>query len=183
MESIVLTTERLYLRPLTEADWVPLTAILQDPIAMYAYEHAFSDEEARESLNKQLNRYRQDGFGLWAVVLKDTGEMVGECGLSWQEVNGEQLLEVGYLFQRAHWGKGYASEAAIACKCYAFDVIKADYVVSIIRENNAASQRVAQRNGMVPRDHVIKSYYGITMPHVVYGITREEYEAAKSVNA
>mgnify|MGYP003254218861 FL=1 len=62
----------------------------------------------------QLNRYENDGFGLWAVVLEETGEVIGQCGLTMQDLNGEQVLEVGYLLAKDFWHKGYATEA---CNC------------------------------------------------------------------
>lgn len=168
----LIETERLFLRPMTQKDFPALCKILKDKDVMYAYEHAFSDEEAQAWLDKQLLRYEKDGFGLWAVVLKRSGEMIGQCGLSWQDWNGKQVLEVGYLFQKAFWHQGYAAEAAIACKNYAFDTLHASEVYSIIRDTNLPSQRVACRNGMMPVDRFVKHYYGIDMPHVVFQIKR-----------
>lgn len=166
--AIILETERLSLREMTLDDLPVLKRILQDPIAMFAYEHAFSDQEVTDWLYRQLERYRQDGFGLWAVVLKETGEMVGQCGLTLQNYKGGQVLEIGYLFLREWWHHGYASEAAIGCKHYAFDVLNAPEVYSIIRENNLASMNVAIRNGMTIKDRFIKHYYGIDMPHYLF---------------
>ena len=79
-----------------------------------------------------------------------------------------QVLEIGYLFERLHWHKGYATEAARACKKYAFEVLEAKEVCSIIRDTNIASQNVALRNGMVLTDNWIKHYRGIDMPHYRY---------------
>ena len=79
---MILETERLYLRKMTQEDYPALCRMLQDPEVMYAYEHAFSDTEAHEWLDKQLARYAEYGFGLWAVILKETGEMIGQCGLT-----------------------------------------------------------------------------------------------------
>jgi len=59
-------------------------------------------------------RYNDYGFGLWAVILKETNEMIGQCGLTMQDCNNRQVVEIGYLFQKAFWHKGYASETAIA---------------------------------------------------------------------
>ena len=139
---------------------------------MYAYEHAFDDAEVQEWLDKQLQRYKTDGFGLWAVILKKNEKMIGQCGLTMQDCNGKQVVEVGYLFQKAYWHKGYATEAAVACKQYAFDTLNADEVFSIIRENNAASIAVARRNGMTETDRLTKHYYGMDMPHLVFSAKR-----------
>lgn len=169
---MILETERLLLRKLTQNDFSDLCSILQDPAVMYAYEHAFSNQEVQNWLDNQLRRYREDGYGLWAVILKDTGELIGQAGLTNQSCEGETLLEIGYLFQKAHWHHGYATEAAIACKEYAFQTLARDCVCSIIRDNNFPSQRVARRNGMTPDKIFIKHYYGIDMPHIVFSVSR-----------
>lgn len=155
-----------------QSDLSALSKILQDPEVMYAYEHAFDDVEVQDWLNRQLARYKEDGFGLWAVILKSTDEMIGQCGLTMQKYNNIQVLEVGYLFQKEFWHKGFASEAAIACKEYAFENLNADEVYSIIRDTNIASQNVAGRNGMTLKDRFIKHYYGIDMPHLVFSVKR-----------
>ena len=96
----VIETPRLLLRRMTPADRPALCRILQDSEVMYAYNGPFSDEEVDEWLERQLTRYQQWGYGLWAVVLKATGEMIGQCGLTLQQWNGLEMLEAGYLFQR-----------------------------------------------------------------------------------
>ena len=168
----MIETKRLYLRELQPSDREALSKILQDEQTMYAYEGAFSDTEVQAWLEKQLKSYQRNGFGLWAAVLKETGEMIGQCGLTWQELAGEQVLEIGYLFQRAFWHKGYASEAAMACKNYAFEMLQADEVFSIIRDTNGPSQRVAERNGMTRCGEFIKHYRGIDMSHYVYSVQK-----------
>ena len=97
---VMLTTKRLRLRRLTKEDSGSLSRILQDEEVMYAYEHAFSDLEVTQWLEKQLNNYEHTGFGLWGVELKETGEMIGQCGLTLQDGEGKQVLEIGYLFQK-----------------------------------------------------------------------------------
>lgn len=172
----IVQTKRLRLRQMTEEDLPALAKILQDPIAMAAYEHAFCDEEVLQWLQNQRRRYREEqGHGLWAVVLRESGEMIGQCGLTWQDWEGRRVLEVGYLFQRAYWHHGYATEAAAACRDYAFEQLDTQEVFSIIRDNNYPSQRVAQRNGMTRRGSFNKHYYGVDMPHLVFSITREEW--------
>lgn len=165
---MVLETERLYLRRMNQGDFDALCGILKDEETMYAYEGAFCDEEVQEWLERQLSRYEKWGFGLWAVILKETDDMIGQCGLTMQPWKDTEVLEIGYLFNRAYWHRGYASEAAVACKNYAFDRLKAKEVCSIIRDTNQASQRVAVRNGMTPADTWTKRYKGVDMPHDRY---------------
>ena len=172
---MILETDRLYLRQMRQDDFGSLCKMLQDEDVMYAYEGAFSDEEAQNWLNRQFVRYEEIGFGFWAVVLKDTDEMIGQCGLTMQDCNGRQVLEVGYLFQKAYWHKGYAIEAAKACKKYAFETLNADEVFSIIRDTNIASQNVAIRNNMSIVDQFVKHYRGIDMLHFAFSIKRQDY--------
>ena len=109
------------------------------------------------------------------MICKETGELIGQCGLTWQDWNGRQVLEVGYLFRRDAWGRGYATEAAVACRNYAFETLNAPEVFSIIRDSNLPSRRVAERNGMAAVGRQVKHYYGMDMPHLVYRIGREEW--------
>lgn len=168
----LIETDRLYLREMQQSDYTALAKILQDEETMYAYEHAFDDAETQAWLDNQIKRYQTYGFGLWAVILKETNEMIGQCGLTMQSWGERQVLEIGYLFQRSYWHQGYATEAAIACKEYAFEKLGAEEVFSIIRDTNLASQNVAKRNGMTVRGSFVKHYYGIDMPHLVYAVTR-----------
>lgn len=165
---MILETERLYLRELNQGDFHALCRILQDEETMYAYEGAFTDSEVQEWLDRQLARYQRWGFGLWAVILKETDGMIGQCGLTMQPWKDGEVLEIGYLFERKHWRRGYATEAARGCRQYAFDVLNADEVCSIIRDTNMASQRVALRNGMTIADSWVKHYRGVDMPHDRY---------------
>ena len=92
------------------------------------------------------------------------------------EYKENQVYETGYLLKKEYWHKGYAIESAKACKDYAFNVLHADEVYSIIRINNAPSIKVAIKNGMTLKDTIIKHYYNMDMPHNVYSITKEKYE-------
>ena len=139
---------------------------------MYAYNGAFDDEETRAWMEKQLRRYREFGFGLWGMFLKDTDEMIGQCGITMQEYRAAQVPEIGYLLAYGHWHNGYATEAAAACREYGFDALHFDALYSIIRDTNVASQRVALRNGMRWVDTVAKHYRGTEMPHRVFRVRR-----------
>lgn len=169
---MILETKRLYLREMNPSDFNSLCRILQDEKAMYAYEGAFSDQEVQEWLHRQIYRYQKWNFGLWAAVLKETDKMIGQCGLTMQQWKDQEVLEIGYLFERSHWHQGYATEAAKACKQYAFEKLNASEVCSIIRDSNTASQNVAMRNGMVMKDQWIKHYKGVDMPHYRYVVYR-----------
>ncbi len=170
---MILETDRLFLREMEQSDYTALCRILQDEDVMYAYEGAFSDAEVQQWLDKQFHNYAELGFGLWAVLLKQTGEMIGQCGLTLQPYHDKQLLEVGYLFQKAFWGKGYATEAATACRDYAFTKLNAAEVFSIIRDTNIASQNVAKRIGMSVVGTFTKHYRGMDMPHILFSVKAE----------
>jgi RimJ/RimL family protein N-acetyltransferase len=165
---IILETDRLFLRELSENDYRDLCEILQDEEVMYAYEHSFSKEEVENWCSKQIESYSKNGFGLWAVMHKETKDFLGQCGLTIQKINGKEYLEIGYLFKKKHWHKGYATEAALGCKNYAFETLKAEKVYSIIRDSNSASQNVAKRVGMEKTEEVVKHYYSMDMVHHVY---------------
>ncbi|MFS0783985.1 GNAT family N-acetyltransferase [Bacillus sp. 1P06AnD] len=167
---VVFETERLYLREMAQEDYGNLSEILQDEEVMYAYEHAFNDEEVQDWLDKQRKRYKKDGFGLWAIIHKETGAFIGQAGLTMQDVEGTPELEIGYLLKRKFWHQGFATEAAVGCKEYAFRVLNKHRVVSIIRDTNKSSQRVAERNGMSVEKTFVKHYYNMDMPHFVYSI-------------
>lgn len=172
---MILETERLFLREMTEQDFPDLCEILQDSRVMYAYEGAFTEQEVKDWLEKQLIRYRKDHIGLWAAVDQKTDEMVGQVGLTWQDAAGQRVLEIGYLLKYRFWHKGYAAEAAKGCMRYAFQQMNADKVYSIIRDTNTASQRVALHNGMKPEFTFIKHYRGVDMPHIVFSISKEDF--------
>ena len=171
---LILETERLMLREMDEKDLPALIETLEDRETMYAYGGAFSREESIAWLLKQKARYREDGFGLWAVIDKSSGSFLAQCGLTIQTWKDEKVLEIGYLFSRANWGKGYAIESARAVRDYAFSTLKAKKVCSIIRSSNCPSMRVAIRNGMVPRDTWKKHYRGMDMEHIRFLLSKEE---------
>lgn len=169
---MILTTSRLDLRELTDDDLPALRAILQDPETMTAYEGAFDEDGVQAWLARQRDRYRHDGVGLWAVILRETGEMIGQCGLTRQRILGEDVREVGYLFTRAHWHRGYAIEAATGCRDHAFTVLGADRVWAQVRDTNIASMNVAIRLGMTVRGRFVKHDRGVDMPHLAFAIDR-----------
>jgi len=168
---IILETPRLLLREMTQDDYPALSAILQDEQTMYAYDGAFSDRETRNWLDWTLTNYKAHGFGLWAVVLKSGGGMIGDCGITWQDIEGERVPEIGYHFNRAYWHNGYATEAALACREYAFDKLGFKEIYSIVRSTNIASKDVAIRIGMIIRKRIVKNYHGADISLFVLSAT------------
>lgn len=164
----------LCFRPLTMEDVGNLCDILQDPETMTAYEHAFSMQEVYTWLGRQQARYIRYGFGLWALLDAGTGVFVGQVGLTIQDTPGGSELEIGYLLKRRFWHRGYAVRAA-ACRDFAFTSLEAPRVVSIIRDTNEASKRVAERIGLRPESTFVKRYYGMDMPHIVYALDRGDF--------
>jgi len=166
-----IETTRLLLRRLTRDDVDAIFAIIGDPIAMQYYPRTFTREDAVEWIDRNVSRYEKDDYGLLAVVLKSSGEVIGDCGLSWQLADEELVLELGYHLRRDDWGHGYATEAAQACMDYAFRVLKTNRLVSLIKPENVPSRRVAERNRMRAEQKVMHA----GEPHLLYVMTRENY--------
>ncbi len=170
----IFETDRLFLREFVDSDYNDLCEILCDGDVMYAYEHPFSKDEVKAWYNKLIvEHYEKHRFGLWAVIHKEANEFLGQCGLTIQDVNGKEYLEIGYLFKKKHWHKGYATEAALGCKKYAFEKLNADRIYSIIRESNVASQNVAKRTGMKKTSEVMKHYYNKDILHYIFEVKKE----------
>lgn len=145
---VVLVTERMRLRELTPGDADSLLGIFSDPEAMKYYPGTKDRDETGQWIARQRESYERNGFGLWLCELKQTGEFVGQCGLAWQDVEGTPEVEIGYLFLRRHWHRGFATEAAAACRDHGFDALRRDRLVSLIDARNTPSIRVAERIGL-----------------------------------
>ena len=115
-----IETERLILREMTPGDFDRLYAVLADSDIMQHYPHTFDETRVRNWINKNLERYRVFGFSLWAVCLKENGGMIGDCGLTMQNINGTILPEIGYHIAKAYQRRGYAKEAAQAVRDWTF---------------------------------------------------------------
>ena len=140
-------------------------AILQDDEAMAAYEGAFDGAMVDAWFERMRARYRDDGFGLWAVTRRDDDAMIGQCGLTRQRILDEDVLEVGYLFLRSHWRRGYATEAARALVELALGLPGVTEVVAGVDPSNAASVRVLEKAGLTFRSHDgAEAQYAVTAP-------------------
>lgn len=142
-----LETQRLILREMNLQDAPALFAIRGDPETMRWYPRPNTAVEVEEGIARQISRYAS-GSGLLAVILRATGDLIGDCGLVWQEVDGVDEPEIGYRIHRQHQNRGYATEAARAVRDHAFTFPGCDRVISLIRPENLPSRRVAEKSGL-----------------------------------
>jgi len=169
----ILQTGRLTLRQFVREDADALARVLSDPETMRYYPAPCDRGGVEEWITRNRRRYENDGVGLWAALLKSSGELIGDCGITRQEVEGEQLYEIGYHLRRDYWGQGLATEAACACRVWGFETLKADRLISLIRPENLPSRRVAERNGM----RLWKEVIWRGLPHVVYSVESADPQA------
>ena len=137
--------ERLRLRPYSLDDERALYEVFADPYARTFYPEMADPYNVRAWIEWNLRNYDELGFGLWAIELKVSGEFIGDCGLTYQDVEGGRELEVGYHVIRRERGKGYATEAARACLDFGFSHTACESICSIVRPSNIASCAVAAR--------------------------------------
>ncbi len=177
MSRIILETERLILREYVQSDFDALYPILSDPETMRYYPRPYDAAGVRRWLDWSFDNYRKYGFGLWAAVLKETGEFMGDCGLTMQQIDGEELPEVGYHIKKDRWRQGFGKEAARAVRDWAFAHTDFDRLCSYMNAANLPSRMTAVSNGM----KLIKEFTDARWGHrsAVYAITREEWEMAR----
>ena len=166
----MLETQRLVLREFQHEDLDALAAILCDRETMRYYPVSFDSAAVADWIQRNRTRYANHGHGLWAMILKSTRELIGDCGLVRQSVDAVDEIEIGYHVRRDLWNQGYASEAARACRDYGFANLKVDRLISLIRPENLASRRVAEKNGMTIWKEVTKA----DLLHYVYAIKRNQ---------
>lgn len=170
---IVLSSERLIFKRITEEDFQDLCEILKDPEVMYAWEHNFTDEDVHAWINKRCTLYNLVGYDYFLAIDKITNEVVGQIGLLDESVNGEHFAGIGYILKKKFLNKGFATEGAKAMIDYAFNVLGKEKVIATIRPENIASCKVAERLGMKKESEFVKFYNGKDMLHVVYCICNE----------
>lgn len=170
-----IETERLFLREMTEADFDALYTVLADSDIMEHYPYTFDAARVKNWINKNQERYRVFGFGLWAVCRKESGAMIGDCGLTMQNINGTILPEIGYHIAKTHQRCGYAKEASRAVLDWTFRNTPFGTVYSYMKKENAASSATARANDM----HFLTEFTDAEdETTVVYAITREEWRCA-----
>ncbi len=152
--AILVRTERLILRELTLDDVDALLEVLGDPVAMEHYPAPKSRAETEAWIRWAMASYKRNGFGLWAVERAADGVFIGDCGPMLQPVEGERIPEIGYHIVRREWGRGYATEAAIACRDLVLGRTGFERVSSIVSPENLASRRVAEKVHETMREFV-----------------------------
>jgi RimJ/RimL family protein N-acetyltransferase len=171
-----IETDRLLLRELTMDDVGVLHGILGDPETMRFYPAPKSRQETVGWIEWNLRNYTELGFGLWALILKETGEFIGDCGLTVQPVDDDRYVEVGYHVRRDLWRRGLATEAAAASRDFAFDVVGVDRLIALVRLGNEPSAGVARKIGMEPWMRTVR----VGLDHVVWSMTRDRWREAVS---
>ncbi|RDU71315.1 glutamine-hydrolyzing GMP synthase [Helicobacter aurati] len=166
----IFDTQRLIAREMKQSDISSLNAMLFDYEVMGAWEYNFNDASVQEWLETQQERYKRFGFGLWAVIEKQSGEMIGQAGLSLQKYHDKKVLGMTYIIKKSHWHKGYGVEIAEGCKEYAFKVLRTNEVYLLIKEGNEASLSVASKLQATLIGETIWSYRGREMQRLVYRI-------------
>jgi [ribosomal protein S5]-alanine N-acetyltransferase len=146
---VIGQTGRLLLRQFTLDDLDPLAAMYRDPEVTRFIGGVKTLEETRQRLQQWIEEYERFGFSKWAVVLQASGELIGRCGLTLEQLDGVPERELGWTFARAHWGNGYATEAAAAAMEHCSTMLRLRRLISLIDPQNLPSARVATKLGMI----------------------------------
>ncbi len=175
----VIETDRLYLREMTDDDLDVLFHIFSDEETMKFYPRVFSREEAADWIDWNRKSYPRNGFGLWAVILKENGACIGDCGITRQEIDGEIYPEIGYHIAKEYQRKGYASEAARACRDFGFNALKLTSIVSYMDVRNIPSRKTAEKIGMRFVKEFKKVVMGMEAAEALYQIDRADIRATE----
>ncbi len=144
-----IETERLVLRPMEMTDTDAMLAVFGDPLVAKSFGiPPFDRNQMQQWVQRNLDHQDEHGYGLFSVILKSNGLLIGDCGLEQMQVEGGMVVELGYDFRSDYWHHGYATEAAMAVRDYGFHELRLPGIVSLIRDGNDASRRVAERVGM-----------------------------------
>ena len=170
---MVIETERLLLREMTEEDFSALYKVLADADIMKYYPYEFDENRVRNWISRNIERYRVFGFGLWAVCLRATGEMIGDCGLTMQLIDGEIKPEIGYHIRGDQQRQGYAKEAAIAVRDWTFNNTPFNVVYSYMKYTNEPSAKTAISYGCQQVDEFTDEVNEITK---VFAVDRKEID-------
>ena len=170
---MIIETKRLILREMQEDDFDALYKVLADSDIMQHYPYTFDEKRVNNWIFRNRERYQILGFGLWAVCLKETGELIGDCGLSMQVINGVIRPEIGYHIRGDMQRKGYAKEASIAVRDWAFQHTPFNILYSYMKYTNVPSARTAMAWGC----RFVEEYEDEANERTrVYAMSRDEWE-------
>lgn len=169
---MIIETERLFLREMKESDFDALYEVLADSDIMQHYPYTFDESRARNWIQRNIERYRIFGFGLWAVCLKETGEMIGDCGITLQLIDGQIKPEIGYHIRADKQRNGYAKEAAIAVRDWTFNNTPFQIVYSYMKYTNEPSVKTAISYGCKQVDEYKDDENEITK---VFAISKDQW--------
>jgi RimJ/RimL family protein N-acetyltransferase len=168
----MIETERLILRRMRKDDAEALLDIFSDPIAMRYFGVIFDRNRMDEWVRANLGHERQHGFSLLSVILKENGELIGDCGLETDKIDGRTVVGLGADFKRTCWGRGYATEASLAVLKHGFTRFEFGSISGWLDPENAPSRRLAERIGMTVERYVNRG----GKKYALYSIKREEWE-------
>lgn len=169
---IILETDRLILRRQLPTDLDDLWAIYSDPAVVRFIPDASRtrEETGRELAWFEHGHPRRPELGLWAAIHKPTGRYIGRCGLIPWSIDGQDEVEVAFLFAQEFWGQGLATEVATALLRYGFEQLQLSKMICMIEPLNSASVRVAQKIGMVFEKEFVDEY-GLSL---IYAMPRPD---------
>ena len=144
----IIETSRLIIKEYSYDDIQKLNIILSNPKTMSFWEVPFTLHQTENWVNNNIRRYEELAFGRWAIILKETGELIGDCGIMVSELAGKQEKDLGYIIHHPHWGNGLAFEAADGCSKYAFNNLGIKRLCANMAFDHIASRRVAEKIGM-----------------------------------
>jgi RimJ/RimL family protein N-acetyltransferase len=162
--AVPMTTERLLLRPFEPGDQDAMAVVYGDAQALRFWGPPLDAAEIRGRIQRNRERFEIDGFARWAILVRETGELVGDAGLTRTDVEGVAEIELGWVVRPDRWGLGYATEAGAAWRDRALGELGLRRIVSLIRPANVASRRVAEKLGMIVEREAVWN----DVPHLVY---------------
>jgi RimJ/RimL family protein N-acetyltransferase len=166
----MITTERLILRKMTEEDIEGLFLVFTNPRVMNSFDGKLFDRHQMDGwIRRNLEHQDQYGYGLFSIIHRGDDVLIGDCGLEHMQVAGQPEVELGYDLRSDYWGQGFATEAALAVRDFAFGELAIPRLISLIRPTNLASRRVAEKVGMVREQSITQG----DQPYLVYAISKQ----------
>jgi ribosomal-protein-alanine N-acetyltransferase len=165
---VILETDRLVFRELSLDDLDFVAEMLAHPQVMFYWPHPHTREESADWIRRSQARYARDGYGYWLALDKPSGQPIGQAGLLAQQVGEVTETGIGYVIHRPFWRQGYATEAAVACRDYAFHKLNRERVITLVRPENLGSQAVSRKIGFRPVGETLHA----NLLHIVFAGTR-----------